>query len=536
MIKVKNPNQFNIFDPWGFLSPKRRKILDAEWPGLFREHILPSIPIKKVIKYFDPTFGRPTKELYSMLGALILQQSFDLTDEETVQQYSYNIQWHYSLNICEETDAAKYISLKTLWNNRNIVAQNDFEDDIFKAGTEKLAEVFKVNIDKQRIDSVHIKSNMRRLGRIGIFSQSMHTFLVNLNRGHQSQFDTVDKSITEKYLPKASLGCFSKVKPSESKRTLTEVSKDLFDLVQQFKGCPEVSTMYSFKLLERVLKEQCNLTDDKDDPVEMKKPKDIISDSLQNPSDPDATYSGHKGQGYQVQVMETFCDDKEKMEKSLNLITHVEVEPSHNSDANALVPAIESTEEQNLKPKGLLADALYGSDDNNEQAKKHDVELIAPTMGTTKEDHLSLTDFQFSPKREVVACPNGHAPDKVETKKRVSVGFASQHCEDCPELSKCPVKRGKKYYYLRFTHKEMRIAMRRQYENSEEFKDRYRWRSGIEATMSEYDRKTGVKHLRVRGLKAVRFSATIKALGVNIFRAARVRAAKMMPEQELCWA
>ena len=120
-----------------------------------------------------------------MLGALILQQSFDLTDEETVQQYAFNIQWHYSLNIHEETDDAKYISLKTLWNNRNIVAQNNLEEDIFKAGTEKLAQVFKVNLDKQRIDSVHIKSNMRHLGRIGIFSQSMHKFLVNLERGHQ---------------------------------------------------------------------------------------------------------------------------------------------------------------------------------------------------------------------------------------------------------------------------------------------------------------------------------------------------------------
>jgi len=38
-----------------------------------------------------------------------------------------------------------------------------------------------------------------------------------------------------------------------------------------------------------------------------------------------------------------------------------------------------------------------------------------------------------------------------------------------------------------------------------------------------------------RGLKAVRFCATLKALGVNIFRAAAVRAAKMMPEEELCW-
>jgi hypothetical protein len=73
----------------------------------------------------------------------------------------FNIQWHYSLNISEESDSAKYISLKTLWNNRNIVGQNDFEDDIFNAGTGTLAQVFNVNIDKQRIDSVHIKSNMR---------------------------------------------------------------------------------------------------------------------------------------------------------------------------------------------------------------------------------------------------------------------------------------------------------------------------------------------------------------------------------------
>jgi hypothetical protein len=41
--------------------------------------------------------------------------------------------------------------------------------------------------------------------------------------------------------------------------------------------------------------------------------------------------------------------------------------------------------------------------------------------------------------------------------------------------------------------------------------------------MSEYDRRTGVKHLRVRGLKAVRFCATLKAVAVNIFRATAVR-------------
>ena len=536
MIKVKNPNQLDIFDPWAFLTPKRRQMLDSGWPGLFREVILPSIPVNKVSKYFHATFGRPSKELYAMLGALILQQTFDLTDEETVQQYAFNIQWHYSLNISEESDTAKYISLKTLWNNRNIISQNNLEKDIFQAGTDKLSQVFKVNTDKQRIDSVHIKSNMRRLGRIGIFTESIHKFLKNLKRGQNEQFDAINKKIVDKYLTKEALGCFSMVKPSESKKKLSEVSKDLFDLVQQFKGHPEVTSMYSYQLLQRVLQEHCHLTNDKDNPIELKNSKEIPSNSLQNPSDPDATYSGHKGQGYQVQVMETFCDDEKQKEQSVNLITHIEVEPAHESDAKAIFPAIESVEKRDLKPKELMADSLYGSDDNCEKADQHGIELVAPTMGSVEKDKLSLGDFQFSPIGEIVACPQGHAPAKVKKRKRASIGFSATSCQNCPQLSNCPVKKGKKFYYLRFTDKEMRIAKRRLHEQSAEFKDRYRWRAGVEATMSEYDRRTGVKHLRVRGLKAVRYCATLKALGVNIFRAAAFRAAKMMPKEEICWA
>jgi len=43
--------------------------------------------------------------------------------------------------------------------------------------------------------------------------------------------------------------------------------------------------------------------------------------------------------------------------------------------------------------------------------------------------------------------------------------------------------------------------------------------------MSEFDRRTGVKRLRVRGFNAVRFCATLKAIGINIFRATAVQMA-----------
>jgi len=307
--------------------------------------------------------------MYTVLGALLLQQAHDLTDEETVNQLAFNIQWHYALNITEESDSAKYICPKTLWNMRSIVVDKGLDASLFDHITDKLAKVFKVNTDNQRIDSVHIKSNMRRLGRIGIFSKSIHKYLVNLQRTHKEIFESLPKDLVEKYLPKKALSCFSMVKPSESSKTLASVSADLFHLVEQFKDDPYITGMHSYKLLERVLKEQCTVKDD-GTAVKLKRPKEIPSDSLQNPSDPDATYSGHKGQGYQVQVMETYHPDKDGKEESLNLITHVEVEPAHESDANALIPAIESSKKRGLAPEKLLADTLYGGDENCQEAKE----------------------------------------------------------------------------------------------------------------------------------------------------------------------
>jgi hypothetical protein len=525
MIHIKNHRQKDLFDPWSFLSPKRRELLDQSWAGLFQKQLLCELPVGEVASFFSDDFGRPTKGLHTVLGTLLLQQAFDLTDDETVNQVAFNIQWHYALNITEESDSAKYICPKTLWNMRSIVVDNDLDATVFDRITGKLAKVFKVDTDNQRIDSIHIKSNMRRLGRIGIFTSSINKFLVNLKRGHQELFDTIDKGLIDKYLSEKSLQCFSMVKPSESAKTLNSVSADLFNLVEQFKDHLDVKAMHSYKLLERILKEQCNVSDD-GKAVEMKRPKEIPSYSLQNPSDPDATYSGHKGQGYQVQVMETYCKDQDAKEESLNLITHIEVEPAHESDANALIPAIEASKERGLAPEELLADTLYGSDENCQKAAKLGVEVVSPTKSIKEKDGIRLSDFEVSEKGDLVSCPQGYVPIKTKKKKtRHTVAFDPQHCITCPFQEICPVKQGKKYYYLRYTDKEMRLSIRRAYEQTEAFKDRYRWRSGVEGTMSEYDRRTGVKHLRVRGFKAVRFCATLKAVGVNIFRATAVRKA-----------
>jgi hypothetical protein len=539
MIYTKDRKTAPLFNPLRHLGPKRCKLMDESWAGLFRKHILCELPVNRITPYFTDGFGRPTKELYTVLGALILQQMHDLSDEETVSQLAFNLQWHYALDITEDSDEATYICPKTLWNMRKIMIDHGLDTVLFHQITDKLARVFQVDTTKQRIDSFHIRSNMRRLGRIGIFVRSIHKFLRNLRHKYRQIFETLEQDFVDRYLSKRALSCFSMVKPSDSERTLASISRDLFELAQRFSDQPDVRYMHSYQVLVRVLREQCTLTESSDgEPVEvsLKPSKEISSGSLQNPSDPDAGYSGHKGQGYQLQVMETYCDqeDKEVKSKTLNLITHLEVEPACEDDAHALIPALKSSKDHGLAPEEVLADSLYGSDENCEDARAMGVEVISPAKGSPKQGAMSLSEFEFSEKAELIHCPKGHAPLRVRTNKnRHSAAFNSGHCLKCPLLDDCPVKRGKGYHYLRYDDKALRIARRRASQQSPQFKDRYRWRAGIEGTISAYDTRTGVKHLRVRGHKAVRFCATLKGTGVNIFRASTVQKAISCAEEAL---
>ena len=305
--------------------------MEQSWAGLFREHILQELPVNKIAPYFTEGFGRPTKELYMALGVIILQQAHDLTDDETLCQLAFSEQWHYALDITSVSDDATYMSPKTLWNMRKIVTDNELDSIIFNQTTDILAKVFNVDISKQRLDSVHIKSNMRSLGRIRIFAVTIRKFLVNLKRHHKEFFKTIDERFVDRYLKKDASSCFSMVKPSESAKTLEMVSPDLFELVQLLRDNTDIVSMNSYKLMERVLKEQCIITQtDNNKAVTLKNPKDISSNSLQNPSDPDASYDSHKGQGYQVQIMETYT---EKEKKKTNEESESESESVQEDDA-----------------------------------------------------------------------------------------------------------------------------------------------------------------------------------------------------------
>jgi hypothetical protein len=520
MIHIKDHKTPDMFDPFPILGPKRKQRIEESWAKIFREHILPVLPVEKVFSKYNSVMGAPTKELHSMLGLMILQQMHDLTDEEAVDQFAYNLQWHYALNITSTTDADAYVSPKTLWTMRDTLTERGIYTKIFEEVTTTLAEVFKVDITKQRFDSVHIFSNMRYLGRIGLFVKTIKKFLVNLKRHHKDLYEALDKALSDRYMTKQGEGVFSMVKPSESTKTLATLANDVFLMVERFRGNEPVVTMASYQFLVRLLKEQCILerVDTHTTLVSVKANKDIPSDSLQNPSDPDAGYDGYKGQGYQVQVAESYGTSEDT--DTLNLITGVIVEAANKRDAHALIPLIETTAELGLKPKEALADTLYGGVENCRKAEALGVEIVSPVKGAGPMAS-SIMEFTMNSEHEVTLCPAGCAPEHTESRNDKYIAFFSKRtCRSCSRKKTCPTKLVKKGRSLRYDDNAIRLARRRVYEDSPEFRDRYRFRAGIEGTMSQLDRLTGIKNLRVRGMSSVSCSAYLKAAGINIIRAA----------------
>ena len=530
MFFAKDHKTRDMFDPLARFGRHRRNRLENSWARLFREEILPVLPVHKLSPHYSGVTGSPTKDLYAMLGVMLLQQVHDLTDEEAVDQVAFNLKWQYALGISEETEKEAYVCPKTLWTMRDILARENLSGVIFETVTDKLAKLFRVDTTHQRLDSVHIFSNMRRLGRIGLFVRVIKTFLVNLKRHHGELFADLSTERTEKYLKKTGESVFSMVKPSESERTLAALADDLFFLVQRFGEEKAVAGMSSYTALVRVLREQCTVGEDagtKGKTVRISPDQEIASDSLQNPSDPDATYCGHKGQGYQAQVMETYVPaagaDGEKA-PGLSLITHVAVEPAHASDANALIPAIEDAKERGLGPMEVLADSLYGSEKNVAAAAAMGTEVVAPVPGGEKKSKSSmLSEFTFTEEGGIANCPMGNAPvEDVAHGNHREVVFSVEHCLGCPHRKECPIQSVRNGYGFSYDRKQVKMARRRAAEKTAAFRNRYRYRSGIEGAFSALDRLTGVKQLRVRGMKAVRYCVTLKAAGVNLLRAVAV--------------
>ena len=216
MFHIKYHHTIRLFDPWSYLGLRRRNLLEKSWSGLFRKYLLKEIPVNKI---------------------------------------AFNEEWHYALDITEEPDDDKYICERTLRHYRKILIEEGLDSVLFEKLTDTLIKKFNVDTSKQCIDSTHIRSNMRNLGRISLFAVTIGKFPNTLKRKHSDLFDSlIDSEFASRYLEKESGGCFSKVKPSDAAKSLQQSAEDLLYLAGLFSSNEKIKNLSSYRLLDDTAK------------------------------------------------------------------------------------------------------------------------------------------------------------------------------------------------------------------------------------------------------------------------------------------
>jgi hypothetical protein len=505
-----DPLQKVLFDPSELMfSPMTLKFLRGDWPGLFRVQVLHLMPAEALGESFHETLGCPTKELYGMAGALFLRDFFDLTIEQTVERYLLDAGWQYALNI-NPIEAS--MSHATVERYIKLFKKNKLAGEIFHRMTSAFIEALELDISRQRLDSTHIFSDMAIFGRTKLMGVTIKRFLTQLKKQHRKFYYDLPEELRTRYLP--SQGKLFADDRSGRKQLRQTVAEDLLFLVSRFANQADVTRRTSYKALQRVLEEQCEVMEEQ---VVLK--EKTGGNVLQNPSDAEASYDGHKGPGYQAQIAETCGEENE-----VQLITSVMVEPAHACDQDALVPTLDELDENDRLPDLLYADTLYGRDENVVKAAQRGVDLQSPVSGPRKDnsEDLSLDDFVIDEKTEVViSCPNGCRPrlsDHNQGEGETRTVMNSSDCSNCAFFRQCPVTKVGNDFVLCHTPKQRRLADRRAEQATEVFRENYAIRAGGESVNSGLKRKLGLSRVRVRGAPAVSMAVLLRCAGWNLLR------------------
>lgn len=514
MQRIVNPLQTRLFDPFDpVLTEKTRKRLLDDWPGVFRHVILELMPVNTLGEHYNPDLGRPTKELYSMAGLVFMMEFFDWTKAEALNAYSFHMDVHYALNMEPVTHD---LGIRTLERYIVLFEKDELAKKIFHDVTTMLAELLELKVDKQRLDSTHIFSDMASFGRTRLMGVAIKRFLTQVLRHHPNAYEALPEVLRQRYRPSVHQMFGDTGKDKKSRRLLRQqVAEDMHFLIGHFTAMAPLNNGTCYKAMERIFYEQCEVHEGK---VTVK--DKVGSRVMQNPSEPDATYDGHKGPGYQAQISET-CHPDNEVQLATAVIPQTAAEP----DPEAVEPMLDILEQSALLPEELLVDTSYASDENVQKAESRGVELVGPVPGSggpASDDELTIDDFNIDESTEqVICCPAGHEPVSSEynpqTGKTRTV-MPDTACGSCEYYDQCPATKKRGGYQLDHTAKQRRTAARRREESTEVFRDRYKTRGGIEGTNSGLKRRTGLGQLRVRGAPRVYHSIYLKVAGWNFLR------------------
>lgn len=520
-FRTNESQQMSLTDSTLFgLTAREKKALEHSWAKVFADDIFPSIDEKPFAVLYSDKASRPNSPVNVIVGALILKELFDLSDDEVYENLLLDPRYQYALHTTSFQEQP--ISDKTLSRfrqrcyNYECLQGVDLYHDCIKDLAGKTARLMKIDGRIRRMDSMMVEANIRKLSRAELLYRSIAKWVSWL---HTNGRNELIYGYEHYYDPNDYNQLFYHNRSSELDNGLDKLLKDADQLLKNssygFSGITE------YDLFVRVLSEQTVVDDDGIRRLRTKGDAILGSSIMQSPTDPDATYrekAGKKHRGYVANIEESVSENG-------SVVTDYQFEQNTKSDSAMFKEHLDDIGPQEQEVT-IVADGAYSGTENQEKAAENNIKLVTTDL-SGKDVPEIIGEFELNEEgTQVLKCPAGHTPKSTSYIRQTGIctaSFPRSCCENCPHRGECRAKIYKRVAKVRVSGKAVARAVLQAEMETDLYKDYGRFRNGVETIPSILRNVFHADRMSVSGLIRNKFFFGSKVAALNFRKLYRYR-------------
>ena len=205
------------------------------------------------------------------------------------------------------------------------------------------------------------------------------------------------------------------------------------------------------------------------------------------------------------------------------IITAATVTSGEKDDGSQMQTLIDKSIENGMEVETVIGDGAYCSKENLEESKEKKITVVSKVNALVREGR-SDDRFTFNKDAGMYVCPAGHmAIKKYVTKDKMveTYQFDVRKCVVCKMRDTC-FKRGQEHKSFSVCHRTEIQKKQMDFQETDEFREKYRTRYKIEAKNSDLKNNYGYDRAESYGLQAMTLQGAVTMFACNMRRIMRM--------------
>jgi len=476
-----------------------------------------------------PSLGQPAESPGRLALITVMQYVEDLSDRQAAEAVRSRIDWKYMLGLRLEDPGFDFSVLSEF---RQRLLQGGMESLLLETLVGRCAELgFLKGQKKQRTDSTHVLAAVRALSLLELVGEAMRRALDEAARLAPDWLRQHMKEEWSKRYERRFEGYGLPASQAKREQLAAVIGEDGYTLLQAIyaESCPaELKTSSKVAILQQIWIQQYYWCEGKVFwRVKEKLGQPPARDMIASPDDPEVRFAKKHNLewiGYKVHLTETCQEDAPR------LITDVETTPATRHDSKVTSHIQDKLAMHGRLPEVHLVDEGYMEMDLLMESRKKGVDLVGRLPARKNwqdrvEGAFDHTHFRIDWQNRTVTCPNGktsvhsYSGKTVRGTPNVTFLFDKKDCQPCPVRIHCSRAKTAGRVLTLYPHELYEAQQEaRKRQETEAFKKLYAQRAGIESTISQSVRRTGLRSTRYIGMARTRLQHIASAAAINLAR------------------